>query len=66
MLIGACREQFDALGVTPHVRETARQATVVASLEERSGRQATRSSRGRSLGVDEAVALAIGLDVRGV
>jgi hypothetical protein len=66
MLIGACLEQFDTLGVTPHVRETARQATVVASLEERLRAAGDAISRGRALRVDEAVALALGLDVRGV
>ena len=35
MLIGACREQLDQHGVVPHVPETARQARVVSSVEER-------------------------------
>jgi tetratricopeptide (TPR) repeat protein len=65
MLIGACLEQFDALGVTPHVRETARQAGVLASLDERLSSAGDAIARGRALRPDEAVALALALDARG-
>ena len=61
MLIGACLERFDQLGVAPHVREGDRQERVVASLEERVPGAAGLMTRGRALRLDEAVALAVAL-----
>ena len=61
MLIGACLERFDQLGVTPHVREGERQARVAASLEERVPEAHELMRRGRALRLDEAAALAVAL-----
>jgi predicted ATPase/DNA-binding SARP family transcriptional activator len=65
MLIGASRERFGQLGVTPHVPEAERQARVAASLEELLPGADDAMTRGRALRHDEAVALALGLDARG-
>jgi predicted ATPase/DNA-binding SARP family transcriptional activator len=64
MLIGACREQLDQHGVVPHVPETARQARVVALLEERLPDAGDAIDRGRLIRLDEAVTLALALDAR--
>jgi len=62
LLIGACRENFERLGVTPHTPEASRQARVVATLQERLDDADAAIERGMSLGVDAAVALAMTLD----
>ncbi len=64
MLIGACLERFDQLGVAPHVREGDRQARVVASLGERLAGAGDSVARGRALRLDEAVGLALALAAR--
>ena len=62
LLIGACRETFERLGVTPHTPEAARQARVVATLRETLDDADAAIERGMALGVDAAVALAMTLD----
>ena len=62
LLIGACRENFERLGVTPHTPEASRQARVVATLRETLDDADAAIERGMSLGVDAAVALAMALD----
>ena len=64
LLIGACLERFDQLGVAPHVREGDRQARVVASLEERLAGAGDAVARGRAIRLDEAVGLAHALAAR--
>jgi predicted ATPase/DNA-binding SARP family transcriptional activator len=62
LLIGACRETFERLGVTPHTPEASRLARVVATLQETLDDADAAIERGMSLGVDAAVALAMTLD----
>ena len=62
LLIGACRENFERLGVTPHTPEAARQARVVATLRETLDDADAAIERGMLLGVEAAVALAMALD----
>ena len=62
LLIGACRENFERLGVTPHTPEASRQARVVSTLQETLDDADAAIERGMSLGVDAAVALAMTLD----
>ncbi len=64
MLIGACLERFDQLGVAPHVREGDRQERVVAALEERLAGAGDAIGRGRALRLDEAVGMALALSAR--
>ena len=61
MLIGACLERFDQLGVAPQVRERDRQARVAASVGERLPEASELTRRGRALRLDEAAALAVAL-----
>ncbi len=61
MLIGACLERFDQLGVAPQVRERDRQARVTASVGERLPEASELMRRGRALRLDEAAALAVAL-----
>jgi predicted ATPase/DNA-binding SARP family transcriptional activator len=62
LLIGACRETLEGLGVTPHTPEASRQARVVTTLRRTLEDADASIERGMSLGIDSAVALAIGLD----
>jgi predicted ATPase/DNA-binding SARP family transcriptional activator len=62
LLIGACRETLERLGVTPLAPEASRQARVVTTLRGTLDDADASIERGMSLGVDAAVALAIGLD----
>ena len=66
LLIGACRAGFAQVGGEPNVYEAERQARVAGALEERLVDAAAAIDRGGELRPDEAVALALALDARGV
>ena len=65
LLIGACRESLERLGVTPHAPEAARQASVVAALRETLDNAEAAIERGTTLAPDAAVGVALALDARG-
>jgi predicted ATPase/DNA-binding SARP family transcriptional activator len=60
-LIGACQQTLAQIGVIPQVYEAARHDRVVAALREQLPEASSAIDRGRELGMDAAVALAVGL-----
>ena len=64
LLLGACRDNFERLGVTPHAPEASRHKRVAAALEAALDDPNAAMQRGVSLGADAAVAIALGLVAR--
>ena len=65
LLVGACRESLERLGVTPHAPEASRQADVVSALRKTLEDADAAIERGTTLATDAAVAIALALDARG-
>ena len=64
LLIGACQESFGRMGGAPNVNEASRQAAVVASLQGKLEGADAAIDHGRTVGVEEAGAVAFDLSAR--